>query len=61
MKDRIEQRARDYFERVRENYLWQVKQWPQRYRMVDASKSVAQVEKQVGQVLEEFFGGKQTT
>src|SRR4051812_912005 len=25
MKDRIEQRARDYFERVRENYRWQAK------------------------------------
>jgi dTMP kinase len=56
MKDRIEQRARDYFERVRENYLWQVKEWPERYRTVDAGKSIAQVEKQVFKVLGEFFG-----
>jgi dTMP kinase len=56
MKDRIEQRARDYFERVRENYLWQVKQWPERYRTVDAGKSIGQVERQVFRVLGEFFG-----
>jgi dTMP kinase len=55
LKDRIEQRARDYFQRVRENYLWQAKQWPNRYRIVDAGKSIAQVEKQVWKVLEEFF------
>ncbi|HUO07516.1 MAG TPA: dTMP kinase [Phycisphaerae bacterium] len=56
VKDRIEQRARDYFVRVRENYLWQAKQWPDRYRVVDAGKSIAQVEKQVFKTLKEFFG-----
>ncbi|HEY2844187.1 MAG TPA: dTMP kinase [Bryobacteraceae bacterium] len=55
LKDRIEQRARDYFQRVRENYLWQAKQWPDRYRIVDASKSIPQVEKQVTKTLSEFF------
>lgn len=54
-QDRIEQRARDYFQRVRENYLWQAKQWPQRYRTVDAGKTIAQVEKQVAKTLDEFF------
>jgi dTMP kinase len=55
LKDRIEQRARDYFQRVRENYLWQASQWPDRYRVVDASRSVAQVEKQVSRTLADFF------
>lgn len=55
VKDRIEQRARDYFQRVRENYLWQAKQWPERYRIVDAGKSIAQVEKQVMKTLTDFF------
>jgi len=55
VKDRIEQRARDYFERVRDNYRWQAQKWPGRYRVVDASKSIAVVEKQVGKVLAEFF------
>jgi len=55
VKDRIEQRARDYFQRVRQNYLWQAAQWPQRYRVVDAGKTIPQVEKQVARVLAEFF------
>ncbi len=55
MKDRIEQRARDYFERVRENYLWQAKEWPARYRVVDAGKSIPHVERQVAKVLADFF------
>jgi len=55
VKDRIEQRARDYFQRVRENYLWQTQQWPERYRIVDASKSIPQVEKQVLKTLADFF------
>ncbi len=54
-QDRIEQRNRDYFKRVRENYLWQAKTWPERYRIIDASKSVAAVEKQVTKTLAEFF------
>jgi dTMP kinase len=54
-QDRIEQRARDYFQRVRENYQWQAKQWPQRYRIVDASKSISHVEKQVAKVVADFF------
>ncbi len=54
-KDRIEQRARDYFQRVRENYLWQAKQWPDRYRLVDASKTIPQVERQVLKTLTDFF------
>lgn len=56
MKDRIEQRAPEYFERVRQNYLWQTTQWPDRYRTVDAGKAIPQVEKQVSKVLAEFFG-----
>ncbi|MGN6368081.1 MAG: dTMP kinase [Phycisphaerae bacterium] len=55
VKDRIEQRARDYFIRVRENYLWQAKEWPDRYRVVDAGKSIAQVEKQVFKTLQDYF------
>jgi dTMP kinase len=57
IKDRIETRARDYFERVRENYRWQATQWPERYRIVDAGKPIASVEKQVLKTLAEFFRG----
>jgi dTMP kinase len=55
VKDRIEQRNMDYFQKVRSNYLWQVKTWPERYRIVDAGKAIAQVEKQVNKTLAEFF------
>jgi dTMP kinase len=55
VKDRIEQRARDYFIRVRENYLWQAKEWPERYRVVDAGKSIKDVEKQVLKTLQDYF------
>ena len=55
VKDRIEQRARDYFIRVRENYLWQAKEWSDRYRVVDAGKSIPQVEKQVFKTLQDYF------
>ena len=56
VKDRIEQRDREYFQRVRENYLWQANQWPERYRIVDASRRIAEVEREVLEKLEEFFG-----
>jgi dTMP kinase len=55
VKDRIEQRARDYFVRVRENYLWQAKEWPERYRVVDAGKSIRDVERQVFKTLQDYF------
>lgn len=53
--DRIEQRDREYFQRVRENYLWQAKKWPERYRIVDASKPIPHVEEQVSRTLADFF------
>lgn len=55
VKDRIEQRARDYFHRVRDNYLWQAQQWPDRYRVIDAGKTIPQVERQVLKCLGDFF------
>jgi dTMP kinase len=55
VKDRIEQRERAFFERVRQSYLDQLERWPDRYRKVDASRSVKQVESQVGQILRAFI------
>jgi len=57
VKDRIESRDRSYFERVRANYLEQVRRWPGRYRTVDAAKTVKQVQVQVLAVIGEYFGG----
>jgi dTMP kinase len=57
VKDRIESRDREYFSRVRANYLEQVQRWPDRYRTVDAAKTIKQVQAQVMAVIEQFFGG----
>ena len=55
VQDRIEQRERAYFERVRQSYLEQLDRWPDRYRKVDASRSVKQVEAQVNAILKAFI------
>ena len=47
MQDRIEQEKLDFFVRVREAYLQRAKQDPLRIKMIDASKSLAEVENQI--------------
>jgi dTMP kinase len=53
-KDRIEQEKLDFFVRVREAYLERAKQDPARIKVIDASKTLPEVEKQVKDVLDEF-------
>jgi dTMP kinase len=43
VKDRIEQRPREYHERVRQNYLAQAKSDPARYKVINADRPVDQV------------------
>ncbi|HSI34061.1 MAG: dTMP kinase [Phycisphaerae bacterium] len=43
-KDRIEQRPMEYHAQVRRNYLAQAEAMPERYRVVDANRSVEEVE-----------------
>ncbi len=50
--DRIEQEQHDFFERVREGYLRRAEQYPERFVIIDASQSIAEVEAQVINVLE---------
>ena len=45
--DRIETEQTSFFERVRQGYLTQANNEPQRYRIVDASQSINHVENQV--------------
>ena len=45
--DRIETEQTSFFERVRQGYLTQANDEPQRYRIVDASQSINHVENQV--------------
>jgi dTMP kinase len=50
-KDRIEQRSRDYHERVRENYLHLSRLHRGKYRVVDASREPAEVHVDVMRLL----------
>ena len=51
-KDRIEQEAVDFFQRVRETYLMLADQDPARYRLIDATQSLPDVEQQLKTVLD---------
>jgi dTMP kinase len=52
-RDRIEQRPPAYHEQVRKNYLAQVNQWPETYRLVNAEGTIEEVHGRVWEVLEE--------
>lgn len=50
--DRIESQEHAFFERVREGYLAQARAAPGRYRVVDASPALPDVQAQLGRVLD---------
>src|SRR5262249_9454723 len=54
LEDRIEQERQDFFERVRAAYLERAKKNPQRFRIIDASQSLPEVQKQLTHVLEQL-------
>ncbi|MAZ77107.1 MAG: dTMP kinase, partial [Legionellaceae bacterium] len=51
--DRIESEHIDFFKRVRENYLKRARNFPDRFRIVDAEQSVENVEQQLKTILDE--------
>lgn len=53
-KDRIEQEKIDFFERVRNAYLDRAQQDPKRIKIIDASKPLEDVQKQICNVLDDF-------
>jgi len=52
--DRIEQEKNNFFESVRQTYLQMAKDFPQRYRIIDASQTLEQVQKDIATVLDEY-------
>lgn len=54
--DRFEQEERAFFERVRATYLERARAEPERYRVVDASRPLEQVQAQLADILEELIG-----
>ena len=53
--DRFELEQTDFFNRVRAAYLTMAADQPQRYRIIDASLSLKQVQQQIADVLEQFW------
>ncbi len=53
--DRFEQEKQDFFEKVRSAYLSLAEQHPQRYRLVDASQSLEQVQQSLLTVIDEMI------
>lgn len=53
--DRFEREAGGFFERVRESYLQQARQHPQRYRVINAALPLTEVQAQIGQALKELL------
>ena len=52
--DRFEQEKHEFFHRVRQAYLDLAKTNPERYRIVDASTSLVDVQKQISHIFETF-------
>lgn len=54
--DRFEREAIDFFERVRQGYLAQAEAEPRRYRVVDASCPLEEVQSQLAAILDNYLG-----
>lgn len=55
-KDRFEQEAAEFFNRVREVYLQRAAKQPERYAVIDSSQSLDAVKTQIETVLDSHFG-----
>lgn len=53
--DRIEQEKNNFFESVRQAYLQMAKDSPQRYRVIDASQALENVQQDIASVLDEYL------
>ncbi len=57
--DRIEQERAQFFQAVRDAYLERAEQYPERFVIIGATQTIAEVEQQIVSVLEQrFFGGE---
>ncbi len=58
--DRIELLGYDFQEKVRQAYLDNAKEEPERIKIIDASKEIDEVHKQIVEIIDDFFimGGK---
>lgn len=54
-KDRFENEAQQFYEKVRQGYLSLAKDNPQRIKQVDASQTIAQVQDDISKILDAFM------
>lgn len=54
--DRFEQEQRDFFERVRSEYLARARREPGRYRVIDAAQPLETVQQRLQDVMDDFVG-----
>ncbi len=54
-KDRIEDQALSFFEKVRQSFLQRAADYPERFRLIDAKKTYMQVETELRVVLQDFI------
>jgi dTMP kinase len=52
--DRFEQEQVDFFERVRDAYMDRARRYPERFRVIDASRPLADVQQELGEQLQDF-------
>lgn len=53
--DRFETEKVSFFERVRQTYLERARQFPEQFRVIDASQSIEQVQQQIHNVLNDYL------
>ncbi len=51
MKDRIEQETMDFFARVRDSYIQRSQMFPERIKLIDATKSIENTSQQIKNIL----------
>jgi dTMP kinase len=57
-RDRFEREQQTFFERVRQTYLGRARQEPQRYRVIDASVTLEEVQAQLATTLEQWVASR---
>jgi len=54
-KDRFEEEDRDFFEKIRKVYLQRAKAYPDRIKVIDAEKTIPEVQYQISMHMESIF------
>ena len=53
--DKFEQEKSDFFAATRTEYLRRAAEFPQRFRVIDSTRSIAEIQQQIAAILDAFF------